>query len=986
MTGRARKSIAPFVAAALVAGITFAGASAAGMPTTAVAATNPQVAIGPARVATKSAPLVLPVNAGRRADLQLRVNGKHVRDQFQFAGRRLHVADLSLSDGLRPGVNRLRVRAVGSGGASTTGRKVRIPRSALLADAGNDQGALAKEAAQVGAEPDGPSATPGLKRKWRIVERPSDADVTLSHRHRAQPVIQARTAGTYVLRLKAHLSGSRRTSYDTVTVPVSPPDPPIGAPIDTLGANGAITIGGDAYGASTDDQKLAYVVLERTTRAVALDDHGNPVAGNVGGSILHDLPKLVNIAKQYSGSDKYLMIVSGRHAPFGDTGDFSSFLKQLGAPLLTRDQVSSIQRRAPFSVIGIPGADAGAATVRFPRDDSGSGSIKGYLENNQAVDIDGTPIYDYVSTERPIYDTRAPGSDDATNVMTIGPDRYQASFSDTDIPGANAGFHLVILDGQTLQLQENRMLTTNGDGSIPDTTLQSAIADFLQGRMGANSVVLLQTVGKPKPAGPEWSGIVAQLRRLGANSNLVNALDGTTGYAIVGQVDSDEAPAEATTASGNDPAPKYPPARLTGPLVRDRASNFGPLATAIPTPKSPTGGLNLDLTKIAYQPLQSWPQLNPAAEHFICQALNFCQASDSCPDLRSCYWQNTTASWGTKLTTLNALMYPGGDPGFTVDQFNAAKTELFTEISKVDQVKNYFDQLGAFMKEGEGRYQLDLKDMFKAVSDSANPPPGADASVSPISLVSSIAGIFSVFEAPVGTVGTMIGTILGFGGSFSDASGQPILDDELDAKVSDLQDAIGKRIDLARQEIFGLELLILSDYGKLTAAFPHIDADWALPDPKSAQVTSAQDRLRLASKQWFYEELVPVAYPYLIRGNAANARQMNCRINSSTHTEAWPNQPDSAQMQATTGFDEAGSPITSNYFFTRGILGGSSPTSALSDLGFNPVKADPQGRLKLDALGIEKLSFFTPGEFNGQITHAVKGTDWCDVGWLPHFP
>jgi hypothetical protein len=36
--------------------------------------------------------------------------------------------------------------------------------------------------------------------------------------------------------------------------------------------------------------------------------------------------------------------------------------------------------------------------------------------------------------------------------------------------------------------------------------------------------------------------------------------------------------------------------------------------------------------------------------------------------------------------------------------------------------------------------------------------------------------------------------------------------------------------------------------------------------------------------------------------------------------------------------------------------------------------------------GVEKLSFFTPQVFNGQITAAVKGADWCDVGWLPKWP
>jgi hypothetical protein len=178
----------------------------------------------------------------------------------------------------------------------------------------------------------------------------------------------------------------------------------------------------------------------------------------------------------------------------------------------------------------------------------------------------------------------------------------------------------------------------------------------------------------------------------------------------------------------------------------------------------------------------------------------------------------------------------------------------------------------------------------------------------------------------------------------------------------------------------GLGLLLVSDYGKLMAANTHIDSDWSLPAKGSADESQAVDRLRIASKQWFYESLVPVGYPYLIRGNSTNARAMKCPINSVTHREAWPNQPDDAQMQATTGYDNNGNPIKSVYFFTKGILGGSGPPAGLGDSIFGPRTGSPQG------VGIEKLSFFTPQVFNGRIVHAVNNTDWCSLGWLPQWP
>ena len=68
-------------------------------------------------------------------------------------------------------------------------------------------------------------------------------------------------------------------------------------------------------------------------------------------------------------------------------------------------------------------------------------------------------------------------------------------------------------------------------------------------------------------------------------------------------------------------------------------------------------------------------------------------------------------------------------------------------------------------------------------------------------------------------------------------------------------------------------MLIVSDYGKLTAADHHISTDWALP----ADIKPTIDAYRTSAKQWFYEALIPTAYPYLIRGNVNNARTSTAR-------------------------------------------------------------------------------------------------------------
>lgn len=165
-------------------------------------------------------------------------------------------------------------------------------------------------------------------------------------------------------------------------------------------------------------------------------------------------------------------------------------------------------------------------------------------------------------------------------------------------------------------------------------------------------------------------------------------------------------------------------------------------------------------------------------------------------------------------------------------------------------------------------------------------------------------------------------------------------------------------------------MLLVSDYGKLSSADKHVDSDWALPQNPDV----ATNVLRTASRQWFYEALIPTAYPYLIRGNNNNARNLDCQL---ADRRGWPNQPDMFQMNATVGYDNNGNPINGVFFFSRGIGGAMSPPAQLGDEMFRPRDGKDPG------LGMEKLQFFTARVFNGRIYHAVDHTPYCSVGFLP---
>jgi hypothetical protein len=87
-------------------------------------------------------------------------------------------------------------------------------------------------------------------------------------------------------------------------------------------------------------------------------------------------------------------------------------------------------------------------------------------------------------------------------------------------------------------------------------------------------------------------------------------------------------------------------------------------------------------------------------------------------------------------------------------------------------------------------------------------------------------------------------------------------------------------------------------------------------------------------------------------------------------------------MLGTVGFANNGAPITAIFFFTRGILGASSPPGDLADNMFAPTEAKSPAPSGLD---IDKLSFFTPRMFTRGILHAVNGANECSLGWLPAY-
>jgi hypothetical protein len=934
------------------------------------------------KVGSKAGPLVLAVRANVHASVALKVNGKRVSHSFESIGENVQRIELRSTDGLRAGSNKLRLRSTRAGTVSTAARNVRVPRWALLANAGGDTATYVDTHTRVGTPPPPDAARGGVDYSWRIVRKPRGATASLADDGDPQSLLRADDPGTYVLQEEANpTTPGEPTAFDQVNVPVAADVPPSGLTLDTDKDN-AISIGGQSYG-KVSDNGIGYAIVERTTGAVVK-------SGDVGPDKT-GITALSTLADEYGAADgstnfmHYLMILSGGTGQSPETANvFVGVMKKIGVALPSPETFLAFNGRNRFSIVGIPGGPPDSATTRIPGGPEGaanSDAITGYLQRNEAVNAQGAKVYEYVSGENPEFDTKAAGSTGTTNVMTVDGKKFEASL----LPNATAGFHLVVLNSMTLQPIDNVGLSTNGNGGNDLVEFQGAAANrFAEStRTPGTPLVLVQSIGKPKAAGPVWETFASGIARLGGNPQVVNALNGTAEYAFVGRAGSTAPPAESTTAydKGPYPAPTLYPAHLIGVLARSRTSNFVPNVYSTPTTERPGGLVNIGMMQVAYQPPTAWPELAPGANrdevekaaHYICTKLNFCQPVASCDSVRECFWKKYDSDWGDKHTGIIGMEYPGGDEGFTSAVFLAVKNELKEETGEVAEVHSWLAKLLAPLEQTSGSSYVDLQAIGNKVWESVQRPAADNSTSWILGLVGHVIAIGRIAPPPANNVAAGLSGIFGLASFLSDKSGQPILGAQIKVKSSELAKELYKRVDLARETTTALGMLITSDYGKLTTTFSHLDAAWSPPS------TAEADRaLSIGAQQWFYEALIPTAYPNLIRASGVtNARALNCTLPDEGNRRSWPNQPDQLQMNTTTGYDANGNPITSDFFFTQGIGGGASPPASLGDEMFRPLEAKDSG------LGIEKLQFFSARVFNGNISHAIYNYNQCGVGWMP---
>lgn len=430
-----------------------------------------------------------PVAVTARSDksvssVRVAVNGKQVtekhRQHSDGKGADIH---LSARHGIKHGSNTVTTEVEHDDGTvarSTT--KVDVPKTKPLADAGPDRVTAVGQCAALNGSK---SKAPGggkLTYQWKVVSAPDGSKAT-SVDPEAKTCFAPDKPGVYRLELTSSSGGA--AGNDQTEVTVKPTADPMGMPIQTIRKNAgqsddyAIVVGKDTY--KRAGKWIQVVVLD----PVSLEPvHGGAQAIGAGA----DLTKAITAA----GKDD-LVVISGQGnarsgaMPAADSDALKKAFDSIGATYGTRGSTGAgIDNfgNGDWSVIGRKKTPTGAAWQNYESQQAGvpgflggdagrPGSLNGYLQ------IVTSRAYDFVSPEYVEIDTKASGSSDTVNVITVG-DR---KFTSASTGGGKAqGVHVLVLDSSDLSPANGAGGATypvrKADGTLDDTQLVKLANDL----------------------------------------------------------------------------------------------------------------------------------------------------------------------------------------------------------------------------------------------------------------------------------------------------------------------------------------------------------------------------------------------------------------------------------------------------------------------------------------------------------------------------
>ena len=851
--------------------------------------------------------------------LSVRVNGRRLKKPLDVNVRRRLMIHLDALDRVRFGRNRIVVRAERGRRHQVSRLTVRVRRDTPLVGVRIPRHTRQHQPVRLDARATRARGQGRLRYRWRIVAAPRRAHARLTGGRHARSYLLASHPGRYLLALTVRnrrspvatsaanrgcaVTGAARTPPRSPMTPVSLPDgrPIASTPLERLPDPGSNLERFEATKKATrpPGDRLAARPKSATgctTQYVGVEVE--PAAGPLGVAFesqisVNGLPGMRVGATFYPsvpGSSSAVYLDADTLETLGSVvvppGQNAEDWATLEAIRYTFDHEVLILLTGPGFTL-VKGATEGDDTAisnesLVEGDGTGQpgapGQLSGWLQ--PSIPVGSTDdSFRLVSPDR-ISISTGQGTG-VSNKMTVGDQQYGATLP----AGTEAGFHVLVTDPALRPILGTPAFfsTDTGNPGI-DAVQQGALANLLRQANGTTaSTVVIQSIGHPRPTTEASLSIGQQIEKLGGSEWMYLSMDGTTGYALIGNPPAlgaarNSVPSAETsskwTATGGD--------SLQGLLKRRHDGALqATLADAV-------GGMDFSLQQIAFQPPVPWPESDTsgkrAAGIWIAQQLDIgTQDPGLCaptryPDVRAEYC-NLSVSTSDLRDQVRALQYPEGQDGFAQDDFTAVQNQLVTELGMVSTVRRVIGAMQVPFALSGSTTEVDADQVAANLIDSIPAP--ADSPVS-ADLGLSSAVLYAAAEVPV--VGEAFGPIaagLDIASDLTEQSGVPSPDSDIETTKAAAGSAVDARLQATYGALGAYGEILVDDFGKLSAADEAAKNRWG----QTASVISGRmSLLRLGVKQWLYTAITPAAYDLVeIPGAdpATASKQVHCVYSSA---------------------------------------------------------------------------------------------------------
>jgi hypothetical protein len=869
--------------------------------------------------------------AAIRRDRTLRawLNGRPITRAVHRAQPTRWTASLSASQGLRPGVNRLRmlIAEPDTGRYKLVRRRFVVRRDRHLAAAGwNVATRLGRHVRLDGRRS---RAARGARphHSWRIIAEPRGSRAELRRPRSARPHLTPDRPGRYVVGLTVTDGATRGTATqatpsgaDKVAVTV--------APSAYLVPFKGLTFQGDRPGIQVGDTFYPNPspAGHAYTQWLTLDRGSLTLKSNrwFDGSGTGDNGLQALRAALSGGTDDDLVILSHPRSSTPEppvkpdqVPGFKDAMKLIGVDV---DPALLAEWGQKLVIAGVPYGGEGSGWYTHG---GGPDGLTGWLMH------DATKRFRFQS-ERPTFDTSS-SSTPTANTMSVRGQRADAALPE----GATGGFQVAMVDPIDFDFTSSdrrAVFATNGvlDRRVgahhPEdpTSALNAMAKFLNDNARSRFHVVVQSIGRvavpSPPANPyedatarrAWAKVADALAAYGANPHTFNTVDGS--YAFLGGswLGRGEV-AESSSAVVIDPTatpPKHESGTLSGRASMRADGNFKPVATDV------SEALEFRLYDTVFTSPEAW-LYTEAAGHPDAEAYDTALADITAwlprlngyaGNLRLAYADNPNLDYSGMKVDLLRMPYPGDGypciddaghskrhPGYTRAQFCALSDQLQLEFDWLAATKALFDSYKDAFDRSAGKEGADLRTIGSTIRTAIAPDRSAEIGwsvgafignlVSAALVLSPSMPLLAAWEALVVAYELTRETVTG-------DDGKPV-GDQITEKVDDLANEVGNRMFDNANALDRLHEVINSDYGRLQALGSVADrADWKIDVPAAAT------KITTAAKAHFSSQLMPVAYgvhhlaptPYSTRPTADN-----CFIMGYGHS--FKGAPASAQLQ-----------------------------------------------------------------------------------------